>query len=205
MAKLTVNPQQDKDFTSHKWQEWFKEVYALLAPIEHTGGHWLVTDVDTHALTTCSGVQITNKVASNTVTPTLLYSYQFVANELHTDEKITFLCTGWLNSASGSETVTIAFKVAGTTIASLIVTPKNATNVGWKAEYEGTIRSIGTTGTYIDFARFSTDTSSVSHGSNVVLTINTTIPNLFEVYATWGAAKAGNEIGCSQGSLRFEH
>jgi hypothetical protein len=204
MAMIPVIP-PDKIAEGHPWREWFMKVQKLLSGVEHYDGHWYLTDGAKHAIVTSAGIQTTSKIDVNTTTATLLYSYTFAANELHDDEKIITVLTGYINAATGAESVTITIKLAGTTIVTLVITPKNATNVGWKLEYEGIVRTTGTSGTFMDYANFRTDTGSTSHGGSTTNSVNTTISNLFEVYATWGAAKAGNEIGCTIGSLRFEH
>jgi len=202
---LSPPPVHNNDFGSHMWQSWFGFIFKILDKVEHIDGHWYVTNGNTHAVSTSAGVKTSTTTVVNTVTSTLLYSYTLLADEVHKDEQIILSLLGSIDAATAAETVTIEFKVAGVTQKTLVITPKNITNSGWKAEYSMTVRSSGASGTFVDFATFKTDIASISSAAVTTTTINTDTSNLVEVYATWGAAKAGNSISCVQGGLVFHH
>ena len=202
---VTPPPRYDEQFNGYPWKSWFESIYNLLNGVSHSGGHWYLFDGAAHAITTSVGIKASTTTVVNTTTPTLLYSYNIAANEVHTDEQVLLNLLGSIDAATGAETVTIAFKLAGATLRTLVVTPKNTTNSGWKAEYSITIRTSGTSGTLVDSASFKTDIASISSASTATTAIDTTIANLLEIYATWGAAKAGNSISCAQGGIVFHH
>lgn len=202
---LTPPPQENKDLTGFVWQSWFGLVWSVLNKMEHIGGHWYVTNGNRHALTASAGVVTTTTTVVNTTTQTLLYSYQFLANELHVDEEVVVAHMGSVDAATVTESFNIVFKLGGVTLSTLAVVPKNTTNSGWKSEFIMTIRAEGTSGTFVDYSSFKTDVASVSYASITPVSIDTTIANLFEIYITWGVAKAGNSLSCSQGSVVFNH
>ena len=204
MAFLTKPNPNDLELTGFSWQSWFRQVYDLLKGLEHIGGHWYLNNGGQHAITSSAGIQVTDMVAT-AAADTLIYSYQLNANELHNDQQITAFLAGALDSATGAETITLNIKFDGTLVRTLSLTPKNATNVGWKFSHIGTIRTAGASGTFIDYLYFDTDTESVSYGATATVAIDTTVPVLYEIYAQWGAAKAGNSLLCTQGSLSFSH
>lgn len=203
--RVNPPPRQDKDLTGHVWQEWFRSIYSLIGPITHDDGHWYLKNGATHSIVDCVGIKTSTTTVGNTVTETTVFSYTMAANELHSDERVMFDMTGSLSAATGAETLTVRYKVGGATQMTLVVTPKNAAGVGWQAQYQGTIRTSGATGTFLDYARFTTDTGSTSLASIATTVINTTTTQLFEVTVQWGAAKVGNTVSCTQGSISYYH
>jgi len=172
--------------------------------MEYANGHWYITNGARHSLSSTAGV-LTSTVTTTLATYVSLYSYTFAANELHADERITFDIAGAVSAATGSETVTFDFRVAGVSLHTLAIVLKNSTNIGWEAKFQGTIRTVGVTGSFIDYGTVRTDNFSSSFGDTATTAIDTTVPVVFEVFVKFGTAKAGNSLSCTQGSLRFEH
>lgn len=95
--------------------------------------------------------------------------------------------------------------VAGTALAatSAITTTTGATNWQWRIEYEGRVRSIGSSGTimgggWIDLA---TSLTAVTHRpipetALATVTIDTTSAKSLTVGATWGTNSASNTLTC---------
>jgi len=184
---------------------------ALLNPlvdgvIEYNAGHLYFTDGDRYALIGSAGVKTTTTTVENTVTETTVYSHTFPANTLHLDMRIVFSLCGAFAAASASETLTIRYKLAGTTLHTEIITPTNGANTAWKAQYNGTVRSTGATGTLIDFSEFlESGVAPLFAAEFIEHTIDTTTAALYEVTVQWGLAKAGNSFSCTQGDLTFKH
>jgi hypothetical protein len=175
--------------------------------VEFHNGHLHISPVAgvRNTITTSNGVKTTTTTVVNTTTETTVYSYTFVANEMHSDEHIEFRMTGAYSNASAADDFTIRFKVGGTTLMTVSRTGGNVTDQGWKAIYEGTIRSIGASGTLVDFAQWTDGNTNQLHGDATIHTIDTTASLTFEVTVQWAAAKAGNTFSCTQGFLTFNH
>lgn len=180
---------------------------TVLVPgsIEYADGHFYVTNGTRHAVTNCAGVKTTTTTVVNTAVETVLYSYNFSANELHQDEKITFNMSGVYSNASASDDFTIRVKVAGVTLHTITRVGGNQTNAGWQIFYEGTIRTDGVSGTFVDFVKLLDNESVYMQADTTTHSINTTGTVLFEATIQWANAKAGNTFSCTQGSLMFEH
>ena len=152
-----------------------------------------------------TGVKNTTTTVVNTVTETTVYSYTLAANELNIDQRIIFAMDGVFSSASNSDNFTIRFKLGGVTIHSIIRTGNSATNEGWEAEYKGTIRSVGVSGTFVDHARYMDQSGIYASADVTPHSIDTTGSGVFSVTMQWVNAKAGNTFSCSQGHLTFKH
>lgn len=173
--------------------------------MEYSGGHWFLTNGARHSIVTSAGVKQTTTTASNTVTETSIYSYTFAANELHADEKIIFAITGLITNASAADDYTIRFKLGGVTVHTVNRVGGNVTNQGWCCIYEGTVRTSGAGGTFVDYASLEEGALSYQYADAGTHAIDTTTTQLFEVTIQWANAKAGNVFSCTQGHLEFHH
>lgn len=174
--------------------------------LEYADGHLLFTSGDRYALVESNGVQVSTNTVVNTVAETVLYSHNMLANSLHSDMRVLFAATGAVSAASGSEVITFRFKVGGVTVHTIIAAPTNGSNIAWRGVHEGTVRTAGVSGQFIDFTEYSeSGKAPLMTASAVPVPINTTIANLYEVTAQWGAAKAGNSFSLTQGDLTYKH
>ena len=173
--------------------------------MEYSAGHWYVTNGARHAISTSAGIATTTTTVSNTTASTTIYSYAFSAGELHNDEHIKFDVSGVVSNASAADDYTIALRLNGTNVHVIPRVGGNVTNQGWRLVYEGTIRTEGAGGTFVDYAEMKEGSLSYQYGETTGHSINTTTTQLFEVVVQWSAAKAGNTISSTQGYLTFAH
>jgi len=163
------------------------------------GAEWYVVNKKSNAPLTV-GVKTTTTTVTNTVTETLLYSYDFNANSFAQHEIIKSVISGSFSNDSASDDFTINVKLNGTIMHSLPRVGGNVIDSGFKVEVEGTIRTIGASGTYVDIASLS-DGNVITQALASEVTIDTTVPLTYEIFVQWDAAKTGNTISCTQGSM----
>ena len=173
--------------------------------VEYSGGHWYITNGARHAITTSAGVKTTSTTVTNTIVETIIYSYQFAANELHTDEQITIHVSGYLSNASAADDYTINYKFNGNLLHSIARVGGNVTNQGFEITETATIRSEGVSGTAVDHLRWTEGSLTYSYGDSSIHPVNTSIPQLFEISIIWSNAKVGNILVCTQGLTSFTH
>lgn len=173
--------------------------------MEYKDGHLYIMNGARHVITTGAGVKDTTTTVVNTVTETTVYSYTFAANELHVDERIIFTMDGIYSNASASDDWVLKFYMGGTLQSTLSRSGGNVTNAGWEAQYKATVRSVGASGTFVDFIKLTDGTNTYASGSTTPTVIDTTDTILFEVKLTWANAKAGNTFSCTQADLSFIH
>ena len=184
---------------------------ALLDPsidgvIEYSDSHLYFTHGDTYSLTGSLGVKIDTSTVENTTTETNIYTHTIKPDSLHHDMRVLFSLAGTFSTDSASETFTIRYKVDGVTIHTIIINPANGTDIAWRAHHEGTIRTAGASGGFIDFSEFAeSEKSPIYQGDLTIHPIDTTIAILYEVTVQWGAAKAGNSFSSTQGDLTYKH
>ncbi len=193
----------------------FEKLYLTDAPllvppvdgvIEYNDGHLYFTDGDRFALVGSNGVKVDTSTIANSVVETTIYSHLFPANAMHADMRITASSAGSFSAASASETLTINFKLGGTSVHTVVITPSNGVDIGWKAVHDGTIRVAGVSGTYIDSSEFSeSGVASIYTAEVLPHDVDTTQDVLYEITVTWGLAKAGNSFTCTQGDLTYKH
>jgi len=169
--------------------------------LEYSAGHLYLTDGARHAFTTSSGVKITTTTVANTVADTTLYSYAFSANELHDDERIIFDIAGVYSNASAADDFTIYVKLNGTAIHTITRVGGNQTNAGWQLSFEMTTRTVGASGTFVHFAKFSDNDKVYVQSDATEHAVDTTTTNTIAITIVWAAAKVGNTFSCTQGSL----
>ena len=174
--------------------------------MEYAGNHFLLTSgTARHPIATSGGVKTSTTTVVNTTTDTTIYTYTFEANELHADEKVTFIMSGVYSNATASDDFTIRMKWNGSTIQTVSRVGGNLTNQGWKVLYEATVRTSGASGTYVDFIQYTDGSNSYVQADTTTHSIDTTASNVLTLTVQWANAKAGNTFSCTQGSLLFEH
>lgn len=172
---------------------------------EYNNSHLYFTDGDRHAFVQADTPITATTTVANTVTETTLFSYTVNPNELHNDEVVKIELSGFYSTASAAESFTLNYYLGSTLLASVMNSRGNNTNAGWKSIYELTTRSVGVSGTLIDFADYS-DNSGYSIQPGLTTTaIDTTTTNTLTVKIVWTAAKAGNTFSLTQGRITFTH
>ena len=173
--------------------------------LEYYDKHWYITNGARHEITSSSGIKTTNTTVSNTVTETTIYSYVYVANELHQDQQIEVTVSGVITNASAADDYLLNIYLGGVLLHTVSRVGGNVTDEGWDLKLTSTIRNEGAGGTFVDHVRFSEGTLSYSLGEAATHALNTTISNTLEIKVQWTNAKAGNIFVCSQGILLFNH
>lgn len=195
--------------TTTKAQLHFESSTLKTTPVagdmEYSAGHWYITNGARHAITASAGVKTSTTTVANTVTETVLYTYTFAAGELHADEYISFDMSGVVSNASAADDYTIRVKFGGVTLHTINRVGGNVTNTGWSTEHQGTIRTAGASGTFVDHIKWSEGSLTDEQGDTTTHAVDTTASQTFEVTVQWAAAKAGNTISCTQGRLIFNH
>ena len=174
--------------------------------IEYSNGHLYFTHGDRIAFVGSNGIKITTSTVANTVSETEIYNHILPADFLHSDMRVIFSSTGAFSTDSASETLTVKIKINGVVIHTLIITPSNGTDIAWRGVHEGTIRTDGESGSFIDFSEFSeSGVSPIFTAESVAHQIDTTIDNTYSVTVQWGASKVGNSFSCTQGDMTYKH
>lgn len=174
--------------------------------LEFFEGHLFITNGARSGLVSSNGIQMSNVTVVNTIAETVIYSQSIPANTFYAGMKVLFNGLGVLSASSASETLTVKFKLGGVPIHTIVVSPTNGIDIAWKMIHEGTIRTDGSSGTYLDFSEFSeSGVASIFDGSLAAHPIDTTQAGTYEVTVAWGAAKAGNSVTSIQGDLTYKH
>ncbi len=163
------------------------------------GAEWFIISKKSNAPLTV-GVKVDTTTVTNTTTETLLYSYDFNADSFTPHERVISAISGSFSNDSASDDFNIIVKLNGNLMHTLPRIGGNVVNSGFKVDIEGTIRTIGTTGTYVDIATLSDGTIYTEALATEVI-IDTTIPLTYQIFVQWSNAKAGNTISCTQGSM----
>ncbi len=106
---------------------------------------------------------------------------------------------GMVSNFSGSPTLTLRFKIAGTTIATGTVAMVNATNNAFEFESMLTVRSTGAGGSFSTSGSFNHGMTTGSSGHASIVFAGTqitdlTLSRIVDVTAQWGTAHASNSI-----------
>ena len=174
--------------------------------IEYHDGHLMFTGVtDRYAVSLGNAVVTSNTTVTNTITETVMHSKVFSANEFHADQVIKATVYGNISNGSASDDYTIRFKLGGATLHTIIRAGGNVTDKGWMAQIVFTVRSLGATGTIIDFVEFREGDINQSSADQVVHVIDTTGPLTLEMTIQWDAAKETNIFTSSQGYIELIH
>lgn len=146
---------------------------------------------------------ISDVVVANTTTETTVYTSTINANEFITNDVYSVRLNGIYSQASGSgDNFTMRVKIGGTTVATITSSNGNVTNTPFDAEFVGTVRSTGVSGTIQTYFKGEFDNINKSSANTAATTIDTTASNDITVTIQWSAAKTGNTITIQQGFLR---
>ena len=178
--------------------------------IEYEDGHFYLSNGVRAVIVRSGDVKTTTTTVwadagAEGTTETSVYSYTFPADGFNVDERVVFDMTGAYSNASASDDFTIRFKIGGSEISSITRAGGNVTNQGWRGKFEGTIRTIGASGTFVHFAEFNDGGTHQLTADTDEHVIDTTGTILFEVTVQWDNAKAGNTFSCTQADLQFRH
>lgn len=174
--------------------------------LEYFEGHLYLTDGARHVIPTSAGVKLTTTTVSNTTNETTIYLYNFLSNELHSEERIVARIDGIYSASTNTDAFTVRFKINGVTHHSITRTAKGSVSeVGFESTYSGTIRSIGASGTFVDFAKLIDNDSVSCVGDSTIHSVDTTSGFLFEITIQWNNAKPDNSLSCTQGEICFYH
>lgn len=164
------------------------------------GAEWMVIAKKSNAPLTL-GVKLDTTQVSNTIAESLVYSYNFISDSFHAGEKVISEISGAYTNASPNDDFTIIVKMNGATVHTLNRIGTDKVDTGWKVKVEGTIRTIGATGTYVDIAGLTDGDNTFTDIASSELSIDTTSPLLYEIYVQWDNAAVGNIFACTQGRI----
>jgi hypothetical protein len=114
-------------------------------------------------------------------------------------------CMGTYSNASSSDDFEIKFNFGGSTFHTIQRIAGNVTNQGWKFDAYFTVRSVGVSGTMVDFCNFNDGGDSSAASDGTVHSIDTTVSLDLDVTITWDNAKVGNTFTCNQGFIEVLH
>ena len=183
----------------HELTQVIRDEHEGLAMIS-TGTEWFVISKKSNAPLTV-GVKVDTTTVANTVTETLIYSYDFTANAFTAHEKVISQVSGSYSNASPNDDFTVIIKMNGVVMHTLNRIGTGKTDAGWKLKVDGTIRTIGATGTYVDISGLSDGDTTFTEALATEITIDTTIPIVYEIFIQWDNAAVGNTFSCTQGSM----
>lgn len=140
---------------------------------------------------------------ANTVAETEIFTSSVTANRLKAGKVVRILLSGIYTTANASDTFTLRFKLAGATLESVVSTGKSVTGTPWNAIWTCTVRTIGASGTLIDFLQLNEDNVELNKESGTAVTIDTTIDEAFSATVQWSSANADNRFIVDQGFLEL--
>lgn len=158
----------------------------------------------------------TGTVANNATIQDLSPAPQIIlpANLLDTGQVIRLKAFG-VFSTTGTPTIILGFyygAVAGVALAasSAITTASGAANFPWEMEYEGRVRTTGSTGTIMGRGTLQLGTTVAATAFSPIpvtalatVTIDTSTAKQITVGTTWSAASASNTITCHHFSVEL--
>ena len=184
----------DDDLTQVIRDQW--EGLAMVSD----GAEWFVIAKKSNAPLTV-GVKTTTTTVANTIAETLIYSYQFTADAFAPHEKVISSISGAYSNASPNDDFQVIVKMNGVIMHTLSRIGSGKINAGWKLKVDGTIRTIGVAGTYVDISGLSDGENTFTQALATDVIIDTTVPILYEVFVKWDNADVGNTFACTQGSM----
>jgi len=176
-----------------------RDQYEGLAMISD-GGEWFVITKKSNAPLTV-GVKTSTTTVANTAAETLIYSYNFTADAFLPHEKVIAEASGSYSNASPNDDFQIIVKMNGVLMHSLSRIGTGKTDAGWKLKVDGTIRTIGAAGTYVDISGLSDGDTTFTEALSTEVVIDTTVPITYEVFVKWDNADVGNIFACTQGRI----
>lgn len=139
-------------------------------------------------------------------TETELQSYDIPANAFHAGEPLEYHLFGSYDTSAASRSFTVKIKLGGQLLHTMVrQSNNNATDNGWEVCFYATCRTVGATGTLIDFARLTDHDTSFSSADSTVHTIDTTGTLTLQVTLQWDSATVGNIFKSDQGWVKFLH
>ena len=173
--------------------------------MEYSDGHWYITNGSRKVIDVSDGIKLDTTTVTNDNTEQLLYSYTLDANTIHLTERIYADISGSYTNDSASDDFTIRAKINGTTVHTINRIGGNVSNSGWKLQMEGTMRSIGASGSFIDMITFTDGDGVYTEALDVASPLDTSVDVVYEVFVQWDNAKVGNTFSCTQGTMSFKH
>lgn len=184
----------DNDLTQVIRDQW--EGLAMISD----GAEWFVISKKSNAPLTV-GVKTTTTTVANTVSEILIYSYNFEADSFAAHEKVISQVSGSYSNASPNDDFQVIVKMNGVIMHTLNRIGTGKTNAGWKLKVDGTIRTIGASGTYVDISGLSDGDTTFTQALATDVIIDTTVPITYEIFVKWDNADVGNTFSCTQGSM----
>jgi hypothetical protein len=152
-------------------------------------------------LLTTDGV-ISTTTATNSNLEVELFNQAISAGELDVGHTIKFSAFGFYTNASSSDDFILRVKVGNNTH-TIARVGGNVTNSPWKLEYNGTIRTAGSSGTIISHMNMLDKATTYSSTDTAAESLDTTVVGNIIVTVQWGNAKLGNVFNMTQGYLEF--
>ncbi|MDQ3232675.1 MAG: hypothetical protein M3Q07_12725 [Pseudobdellovibrionaceae bacterium] len=172
--------------------------------IEYDGKQLYFTPTDTRkTIAVLSHIPVVSTVVANTVTETAIVSNNLPANSLAVAQTLHLLLLGRYSTANAIDTLTIRFKIGGTTLLAIVSTAAAVTNAPLSADLTGTTRTIGTSGTFWSFVQATINNLLKNATATAATTINTTTALALSVTAQWSAADPGNTLSLDQSLLNM--
>lgn len=167
---------------------------------EYNGSEW------EPLFATNEGIVLSQTQVVNTTTETEIYSHTIAAESLHTGDVSILSIAGYYDTGAASDTWTLRLKFNGVTVHSIVrSSANNATNFGWQFKLDGTVRSDGASGSFIDIGILLDDDTIKSVSDATVHALDTTIATTVSATIQWGAAKATNDFRLEQGIITHRH
>jgi hypothetical protein len=140
---------------------------------------------------------------ANTVVETQIFASTVTANRLKAGKVVRVLLSGIYTTANASDTFTLRFKIAGTTLETVVSTGKSVSGTPWNAIWTCTVRTVGASGTLIDFLQLNEDNVELNKESGTAVTFDTTADEEFTATVQWSSANANNRFSVDQGFLEL--
>lgn len=145
--------------------------------------------------------QTSSSTVANTVTETTLIdggqgTLTLPANFFKVGRGVRLTARGF-HSSTGNPSITIRFKLGGTTVASGIATSGNGSSDGWEISVDCVCRSEGVSGTVVAAGYYDehhTNGAKIGVLNTSPVTIDTTTSKAVDLTVEWGAASASNTI-----------
>lgn len=157
---------------------------------------------DSFVLSGVLKTKTSSTTVSNTTTETILDSISLFKNELHEGMVIRLSGQGVYTTANGADTVFIRFG-PGTTIVTSAINNMTSTagvvgGAPWSFTWQGTVRSIGSSGTIIWGMESHMNKVWKSIFNSATTAIDTTANTTFLVTAEWSNALSDNSLTLTQ-------
>ncbi len=153
-------------------------------------------------------ITVANTTVETTLVPGGIGTSTLIANQLINGKTIRWIAKGYLSTLASPGTLTINFKVGGTTMATTgAFTPAGSlANNYWACEVEFCTRTVGVTGTIFCQGHFLYSKGSLAMdfapmGNTATSTVNTTTALAVDFTAKWQTASASNSISLTNGTI----